>query len=101
MSQSKGSAIDVNCERAYTGARFNIAYKQFDDLCGQFYHSWFRYHPEQAVDVGVYDYADLLTSYEHDDIGALLVLDQKLIYSIDRYIFYRVTITPVVFFKVV
>ncbi len=84
MSQSEGSAIDVNCERANTGARFNIAYKQFDDLCGQFYHSWFRYHPEQAVDVGVYDYADLLTSYEHDDIGALLVLNQKMLSALDE-----------------
>ena len=26
---------------------------QFDKLCQQFYRSWFRYHPEAAVDVGV------------------------------------------------
>jgi uncharacterized protein (DUF885 family) len=84
MSQSEGSAIEVSGERANSGARFNIAYKHFDDLCGQFYHSWFRYHPEHAVDVGVYDYADLLTSYEHDDIGALLVLNQKMLSALDE-----------------
>ncbi len=84
MSQSEGSAIEVSGECANTGAQFNIAYKHFDDLCGQFYHSWFRYHPEHAVDVGVYDYADLLTSYEHDDIGALLVLNQKMLSALDE-----------------
>ena len=56
----------------------------FDELCEQYYHSWFRYHPEQAVDIGVYDYADLLTSYEHDDVGALLVLNQKMLSALDE-----------------
>ena len=84
MSQSENSVIEETGERANTGAHFNIAYKQFDDLCGQFYHSWFRYHPEHAVDVGVYDYADQLTSYEHDDIGALLVLNQKMLSALDE-----------------
>ena len=84
MSQTEGSAIEVNSERAGSGANFNIAYKQFDDLCGQFYHSWFRYHPEHAVDVGVYDYADLLTSDEHDDIGGLMALDQKMLSAMDE-----------------
>ena len=57
---------------------------QFDELCQQFYHSWFRYHPEAAVDVGVYDFADQLRSYEHDDIGALIVLDQKMLSALDE-----------------
>ncbi len=58
--------------------------KQFDVLCEQYYHAWFRYHPEQAVDVGVYDYADLLKSYDHDEIGALLVLNQKMLSALDE-----------------
>lgn len=58
--------------------------KKFDALCQQFYHSWFRYHPEDAVAVGVYDYADHLKSYEHDDIGALLVLDKKMHSALDE-----------------
>jgi len=57
---------------------------QFDELCQQFYRSWFRYHPEAAVDVGVYDYADQLRSYEHDDIGALIALDQKMLSALDE-----------------
>ena len=61
-----------------------MAYKHFDDLCGQFYHCWFRYHPEEAVDVGVNDYADQLKSYEHNDIGALISLIQKMLSALDE-----------------
>ncbi len=71
-------------ERASTGSQFNIAYKHFDDLCSQFYHSWFRYHPEEGVDVGVNDYADQLKSYEHNDIGALISLIQKMLSALDE-----------------
>jgi len=58
--------------------------KQFDALCEQYYHAWFRYHPEQAVDVGVYDYADQLKNYDHDEIGALLALNQKMLSALDE-----------------
>jgi uncharacterized protein (DUF885 family) len=58
--------------------------KQFDVLCEQYYHAWFRYHPEQAVDVGVYDYADQLKNYDHDEVGALLVLNQKMLSALDE-----------------
>jgi uncharacterized protein (DUF885 family) len=84
MPQPESSVTTFSSECAKTGAHFNIAYKQFDDLCAQFYHSWFRFHPEHAVDVGVYDYAELLTSYEHDDIGALLALNQKMLSALDE-----------------
>ena len=77
-------AIAGTKERAYTGSQFNMAYKHFDDLCGQFYHCWFRYHPEEAVDVGVNDYADQLKSYEHNDIGALISLIQKMLSALDE-----------------
>ncbi len=52
--------------------------QQFDELQRQYYHSWLRYHPEDAVDVGINDYADRLRSYDHDDIGALISLNQKM-----------------------
>ncbi len=52
--------------------------QQFDTLCEQYYHSWFRFHPEEAVDVGVYDFANQLRSFEHNDIGALIALNQKM-----------------------
>ncbi len=52
--------------------------EQFDTLCEQYYHCWFRFHPEEAVDVGVYDFANQLRSFEHDDIGALIALNQKM-----------------------
>lgn len=65
-------------------APVNFAHQQFDDLCEQYYHSWFRYHPEDAVDVGVNDYADQLKSYEHDDIGALIALNQMMLSALDE-----------------
>ncbi len=62
----------------------NTANAQFDTLCKHYYHSWFRYHPEAAVDVGVNDYAGQLRSYEHDDIGALISLNQKMQSALDE-----------------
>ncbi len=58
--------------------------KLFDALTAQYYQAWFRFHPERAVDAGVYDYADQLRSYEHDDIGALIVLNQKMQSALDE-----------------
>ena len=62
----------------------NVVHKQFDDMCDQFYHAWFRYHPEDAVDVGVYDFSDQLKSFKQDDIGALIVLIQKMLSALDE-----------------
>lgn len=76
MSQLE-SAMSVDNEQS-------AADKQFDALCEQFYYSWFRYHPEEAADVGVFDYSDQLRSYEHDDIGALLVLNKKMYSALDE-----------------
>ena len=76
--------VTVTSEDINTVAQFNIAYKHFDDLCGQFYHSWFRYHPEEAVDVDVHDFADQLRSYDHDAIGALISLLQKMLCALDE-----------------
>ena len=80
MSQSE----DVSLAIAKDNDLKNPANKQFDALCDQYYHSWFRYHPEEAVAVGVYDYAGQLRSYEHDDIGALIVLIQKMQSAMDE-----------------
>ncbi|NOQ69462.1 MAG: DUF885 family protein [Gammaproteobacteria bacterium] len=76
--------VTVTNDGADTGSQLNIAYKHFDDLCGQFYHSWFRYHPEEAVDVDVHDFADQLRSYEHNEIGALISLLQKMLSALDE-----------------
>ena len=62
----------------------SVSDKQFDQLCEQYYQSWFRYHPEAAVDVGIDAYAEILKSYEHDDIGALIVLNQKMQSAMDE-----------------
>ena len=55
----------------------------FDELLARYYNAWLRYHPEEAVDVGVYDHADKLTPCDDADIGALKSLNENLIDSIE------------------
>lgn len=49
-----------------------------------YYRTWFRFHPEVAVDVGVAGYENLLKPYGDDELGALKVLNEKLISSLDE-----------------
>ena len=81
MSQVEEDVTDVSGAADEGSAGMN---KQFDVLCEQYYHAWFRLHPEEAVDVGVYDFANQLRSYEHDDIGSLIVLNQKMQSALDE-----------------
>ena len=79
-AQAEGSGNDSVVDAATSPAS-----TLFDTLCDQYYHSWFRYHPETAVDVGVYDYAAQLRSYDHDDIGALIALNQKMQSALEEF----------------
>ncbi len=56
----------------------------FDELQQEFYHAWFRFHPEEAASVGLEDYAGLLKTYDDDDIGALISLNQKMHSALDE-----------------
>lgn len=56
----------------------------YNDIIDLYYRTWFRYHPEVAVDLGIEGYADRLTPYGDDDIGALNALHEKLINTIDE-----------------
>ena len=49
-----------------------------------YYRTWFRFHPEVAVEVGVEGYAHLLKPYGDDELNALTVLNEKLISSLDE-----------------
>ena len=60
----------------------NKADQLFDELQEQFYKSWFRFHPEEGVAAGHEESAEILRSYDEDDIGALLALDQKLVFAL-------------------
>jgi uncharacterized protein (DUF885 family) len=53
-------------------------------IIDRYYRTWFRFHPEVAVDVGVTGYANLLKPYGDDELGALKVLNAKLISSLDE-----------------
>lgn len=55
---------------------------EFERLRDSYYRAWFRYHPEAAVDLGVHGYAEHLTPYADDDIGALCCLNEKLLDSL-------------------
>ena len=60
----------------------NTANQLFDELQQQFYKSWFRFHPEEGIAAGHEDSAEVLRSYDEDDIGALLALNQKLVFAL-------------------
>lgn len=53
-------------------------------IIDRYYRTWFRFHPEVAVDVGVSGYANLLKPYGDDELSALKVLNEKLITSLDE-----------------
>lgn len=56
----------------------------FDDLVHTYYQSWFRYHPEEAVEVGFPGYECLLTPYSDEDLGAIVCLNDKLRAELDE-----------------
>ena len=50
----------------------------------EFYHAWFRFHPEEAVTVGKRSFAGLLRPYDDDEIGALTSLLHKMHSALDE-----------------
>ena len=62
------------------------ANEAFDHCQQEFYRAWFRYHPEVAVSAGVEAYAELLRTYNDDDIGALISLNQKMHSALDEIV---------------
>lgn len=61
----------------------------FDSLLKQYYNAWFRFHPEQAVHVGVSGFEQYLRPYSDDEIGALISLNEKALSSLDEIDFYE------------
>jgi uncharacterized protein (DUF885 family) len=57
---------------------------QFDELVQAYYHAWFRFHPEAAVDVGVSGYAHLLTPGSDEASGTLICLNDELRVSLEE-----------------
>lgn len=56
----------------------------FNELAGNYYHTWFRFHPEKAVDIGEPGFEEILTPYGDDDIGALIALNESLLSSLQE-----------------
>jgi uncharacterized protein (DUF885 family) len=57
---------------------------EFEQIRDDYYHAWFRYHPEAALDVGVTGYEHLLRPYADQEQGALLSLNEKLLDALDE-----------------
>lgn len=62
----------------------NPTEETFNGLLEQYYSAWFRYHPEQAVHVGVSGYEDRLKPFDGEEIGALISLNQKIVSALDE-----------------
>lgn len=56
----------------------------FDQLVADYYHAWFNFHPEAAVDVGVPGHETRLTPYDDDTQGALANLHEMLLRGLDE-----------------
>ncbi len=65
--------------------------QQFNALLQQYYKVWFRYHPEDAVHVGISGYEERLRGYANDEVGALIALNEKLLFSLDEMDFSSLT----------
>lgn len=62
----------------------STAHTQFRTLVEEYYRSWFRFHPEAAVDVGVWGYEHLLTPFMPAELGPLVCLNDELLVSLDE-----------------
>lgn len=63
----------------------NAEAARFDDLVRTYFHAWFRYHPEAAVDAGVPGYAHLLTPCAEEEKGALICLNDELRVALEDF----------------
>ncbi|MDH5408204.1 MAG: DUF885 domain-containing protein [Gammaproteobacteria bacterium] len=53
-------------------------------IIDSYYRAWFRFHPEVAVDLGIEGYSEQLRPYGEDERGALIVLHEKLLSTLDE-----------------
>ncbi|OGI67791.1 MAG: hypothetical protein A2W18_14605 [Candidatus Muproteobacteria bacterium RBG_16_60_9] len=56
----------------------NSVAARFDELVQTYYRTWFRFHPESAVEVGVEGYAHLLTPGSDERRWSLICLNDEL-----------------------
>lgn len=56
----------------------------FTRIRNDFYATWFRFHPEAALDVGVRGYEHLLRPYADQDLIGLLALSEQLIGALEE-----------------
>jgi len=85
MTESKTEQRVANSLGAEKANHQNVTQQAFDSLQEQYYSAWFRFHPEKAVQAGISGYEEYLTPFSDEDIGALMSLNQKIIFSLDEF----------------
>lgn len=60
------------------------AAREFTQICADYYAGWYRFHPQDAVEVGVYTYAGSLPPYDESSYRALIVLHEEVITALDE-----------------
>lgn len=61
----------------------NDTAQEFTQICDAYYASWYRFHPQAAVAIGVYQYAGSLPPYDENSHRALVVLHEELITALE------------------
>ncbi|HED14256.1 MAG TPA: DUF885 domain-containing protein [Gammaproteobacteria bacterium] len=62
----------------------NDTVQDFEQICADYYASWYRFHPQAAVEIGIYTYAGSLPPYDENSHRALIVLHEELITALDE-----------------
>lgn len=62
----------------------NTSQASFDRIEQSYLATWCRLHPEAALDAGIDDYADKLSSHSDETIGIHIVLNEKCLAALDE-----------------
>lgn len=62
----------------------NTSQDTYDRIEQSYLATWCRLHPEAALDAGIDDYADKLSSHDDETIGIQIVLNEKCLAALDE-----------------
>jgi len=62
----------------------NANQQAFDRIEHDYLITWCRFHPEEALEAGIEDYAGKLTPYNDETIGIQIVLNEKCLSALDE-----------------
>jgi len=62
----------------------NSHQQAFDRIENSYLTTWCRFHPEEALEAGVEDYADKLKPHDDETLGIQIVLNEKCLAALDE-----------------